>query len=72
MLLGFYKDRLRLTPRGALAAIIGGGAAALISQIAGIKYLNLGALGVSAALLFLVSLADNRRGGRRLDGSREF
>jgi SSS family solute:Na+ symporter len=69
VLLGFFKDRLRLTPRGALAAIIGGGTAALISQIGGIKYLNLGALGVSAALLFLVSLADNRRRRGQLDGS---
>ncbi len=69
VLLGFFKDRLRLTPRGALAAIIGGGTAALISQIGGIKYLNLGALGVSAALLFLVSLADSRRRSRQLDGS---
>jgi len=72
VLLGFYKDRLRLTPRGALAALIGGGAAALISQIVSMKYLNLGALGVSAALLFLVSFIDNRLRGKRLDGSREF
>ena len=58
---GFYKDRLRVTPVGALAAIIGGGSAALISKLLDIKYLDLGALLISVLLLFLVSFIDNRR-----------
>ena len=58
---GFYKNRLRVTPIGALAAIIGGGSAALISKLFDIKYLDLGGLLISVLLLFLVSLIDNRR-----------
>ncbi len=58
---GFYKDRLRVTPSGALAAIIGGGSAALISKLFDIKYLDLGGLLISLLLLFLVSFIDNRR-----------
>jgi len=58
---GFYKDRLRVTPSGALAAIIGGGSAALISKLLDIKYLDLGGLLISLLLLFLVSFIDNRR-----------
>jgi SSS family solute:Na+ symporter len=57
---GFYKKHLRVTPSGALAAIIGGGSAALLSKIFSIPYLDLGALAISAALLFLVSLIENR------------
>lgn len=57
---GFYKKHLRVTPLGALAAIIGGGSAALLSKIFSIPYLDLGALAISAALLFLVSLIENR------------
>ena len=72
VIFGFYKDRFKLTPKGALAAIIGGGAAALVSKIAGIPYLDLGSLGISAALLFIVSSADNRNKDKRLDGQGEF
>jgi SSS family solute:Na+ symporter len=57
---GFYKKHLRVTSLGALAAIIGGGSAALLSKIFSIPYLDLGALAISAALLFLVSLIENR------------
>jgi len=62
---GFYKNRLRVTSLGALAAIIGGGSVALISKIFDIKYLDLGgvegsgALLISVFLLFLVSFIDN-------------
>jgi len=58
---GFYKNRLRVTPAGALAAIIGGGLAALISKLFDIKYLDLGSLVISVLLLFLVSFIDNKR-----------
>jgi SSS family solute:Na+ symporter len=57
---GFYRDRLKVTPRGALAAIVGGGSAALASRILDIKYLDLGSLAISASLLFVVSFVDNR------------
>jgi SSS family solute:Na+ symporter len=57
---GFYKKHLKVTPSGALAAIIGGGSAALLSKIFSIPYLDLGALAISAALLFLVSLIEHR------------
>ena len=58
---GFFKDRLKVTPSGALAALIGGGSAGLISQLLEIKYLDLGALLLSGLLLFSVSFVDNRR-----------
>ena len=57
---GFFKDRLKVTPSGALAALIGGGSAGLLSQILEIKYLDLGALLLSGLLLFSVSFVDNR------------
>jgi len=57
---GFYKNRLRVTSSGALAAIIGGGSVALISKVFDIKYLDLGGLLISALLLVVVSLIDNR------------
>jgi SSS family solute:Na+ symporter len=55
---GFYKDQLKVTSTGALAAIIGGGVAGLISKINSIKYLDLGALLISVVLLFVVSWLD--------------
>jgi len=72
VLIGFYRDRFRVTPLGALVAIIGGGTAALISRILGIRYLDLGSLIISASLLLLVSFFDNRMKGKQLDGRREF
>jgi len=59
---GFFKNRLKVTPTGALAALIGGGALGLISKLPGIgiKYLDLGALLLSGLLLFIVSFIDNR------------
>ena len=57
---GFYRDRFKLTPTGALAAITGGGGVALASRILDIKYLDLGSLAVSLALLFLVSHFETR------------
>lgn len=60
VLAGFYRDRLKVTPMGAIAAIIGGGAVALISKLFGIKYLDIISLGVSAGLLFMVSYLETR------------
>jgi len=63
---GFYKRKLKVTPLGALAALVGGGSAALviklldISRLLDIKYLELGGLLLGALLLFMVSLIDNR------------
>jgi SSS family solute:Na+ symporter len=67
VLAGFYKDKLKVTPIGALAAIIGGGGVALISKLLDIKYLDLGGLLASGILLFLVSFIDNCLRSRRLD-----
>ncbi|MCX6013531.1 MAG: hypothetical protein NTV30_09025, partial [Chloroflexi bacterium] len=57
---GFYRKKLRLTPTGALFAIIGGGTTAVISKLLVIKYLDLGALAVSAFLLLTVSIIDRK------------
>ena len=61
VLAGFYRKRLRVTPLGAMAALIGGGSIGLISKLFDIKYLDLGALLISGLLLFVVSFIDNRR-----------
>ncbi len=60
VLAGFFKDRLRVTANGALAALVGGGGLGLASKLADVPYLDLGALGLSAVLLFLVSFIDRR------------
>jgi len=57
---GFYKERLRVTPQGALAALIGGGAIGLVGKTPGIDIPLKGDLGligfaISALLLFGVS-----------------
>ncbi len=57
---GFFKNKLKVTPLGALAALIGGGSAGLISKLLKIQYLDLGALLLSGLLLFIVSFVDNR------------
>jgi len=57
---GFFKSRLKVTPLGALAALIGGGSAGLISKLVAVKYLDLGALLLSGLLLFAVSFIENR------------
>ena len=63
---GFYKDKLRVTPRGALAALIGGGIIGLLGKIPGLDIPLKGDLGligfaVSAILLFGVSLLTRKR-----------
>ena len=60
VIVGFFRNRLKVTPSGALAALIGGGSAGLISKLLAVKYLDLGALLLSAVLLFLVSFIDHR------------
>lgn len=60
VLAGFYKGKLKVTPLGALAAIVGGGSAALISKLFDIKYLDVISLGISAFLLFTFSIMENR------------
>jgi len=62
---GFYKNRLRVTPLGALVAIVGGGSAALISRLFDIKYLDLGSLLICGLLLFVVSLIDDKIKSRK-------
>jgi len=58
---GFFKDRLKVTPLGALAALIGGGSTGLASKLLAIKYLDLWALLLSGLLLFTVSFIDYKR-----------
>jgi SSS family solute:Na+ symporter len=74
VIFGFFRDKLRITANGALAALIGGGGLGLFSKMTGylddwfglegnlaaVKYLDLWALGLSVVLLFLVSYIDNR------------
>jgi SSS family solute:Na+ symporter len=65
---GFYKEKLRVTPRGALAALIGGGVVGLLGKIPGLDIPLKGDLGligfaVSAVLLFGVSYLGPRRCG---------
>jgi SSS family solute:Na+ symporter len=58
---GFYREKLKVTPQGALAALIGGGVLGLLGKIPGLDIPLKGDLGligfaVSAVLLFGVSL----------------
>lgn len=74
VIFGFFKDKLRITANGGLAALIGGGGLGLFSRMTGyiddwfnldgtlasVKYLELWALALSVVLLFMVSFIDNR------------
>lgn len=60
VLAGFYGDKLRVTPAGAIAAIIGGGSTAFIAKLFDIRYLDIISLGISAVLLFGVSRLSRR------------
>jgi len=67
---GFYKDKLKVTPRGALAALIGGGVVGLLGKVPGLDIPLKGDLGligfaVSAVLLFGVSLLDPKKSSQR-------
>jgi SSS family solute:Na+ symporter len=63
---GFYKEKLKLTPQGALVALIGGGVIGLLGKIPHLDIPLKGDLGligfaVSAVLLFGVSFLTRRR-----------
>ena len=63
---GFYKEKLRLTPQGALAALIVGGVVGLMGKFPGLDIPLKGDLGligfaVSAILLFGVSFITRKR-----------
>jgi SSS family solute:Na+ symporter len=65
---GFYKEKLKVTPQGALAALIGGGVIGLLGKMPGLDIpfkgdLGLIGFGVSAILLFGVSYLGLRRYG---------
>ncbi|NQT05163.1 MAG: hypothetical protein HQ577_04045, partial [Dehalococcoidia bacterium] len=60
VIFGFFRNRLKVTPAGAMAALIGGGTAGLLSKLLAVKYLDLGALLISGVLLFLVSYIHRR------------
>jgi SSS family solute:Na+ symporter len=67
---GFYKEKLKLTPRGALAALVGGGVVGLLGKIPALDIPHKGDLGligfaVSAVLLFGVSFLDPKRSSLR-------
>jgi solute:Na+ symporter, SSS family len=62
---GFYKEKLHITANAALAAIIGGGAAGIISKLLAVRYLDIGAIGLSLALLLIISLIENNFSGRK-------
>lgn len=57
---GYYRKKLRVTSNAALAAIIGGGMAALASKLWHITYLDIGALGISLLLMVIVSVIENQ------------
>jgi SSS family solute:Na+ symporter len=63
---GFYKDKLKVTPQGALVALIGGGIVGLLGKIPSLDIPLKGDLGligfaVSAVLLFGVSFLTRKR-----------
>ncbi len=63
---GFYKNKLKVTPLGALAAVVGGGTTALIiklfqlSTLLDMRWMELAGLLVGGLLLFIVSFFDNK------------
>jgi SSS family solute:Na+ symporter len=68
---GFYKEKLKVTPQGALAALAGGGLIGLIGKIPGLDIplkedLGLIGFGVSAVLLFAVSYLPRKTNPERV------
>ncbi len=64
---GFYKSKLKVTPQGALAALVGGGVVGLVGKIPGLNIPfgdDLGLIGfaISAILLFGVSFIVRKKG----------
>jgi solute:Na+ symporter, SSS family len=68
VIVGFYKDKLKVTSNAALAAIIGGGLSGLISKLVNYRYLDIAALLISLFLLFTVSFIENRLHTRKTSG----
>jgi SSS family solute:Na+ symporter len=67
---GFYREKLKATPRGALAALIGGGVIGLLGKIPGLDIPLKGDLGLigfaaSGVILFGVSFVDLKRSSLR-------
>jgi solute:Na+ symporter, SSS family len=59
IIFGFFREKLRITPTGAMAAIIGGGGTGLVSSLLKIKYLDISAIAIGIVLLFLISWIEN-------------
>ena len=57
---GFFRERLHVTATGAIAAMVGGGAAVIASKLLDVKYLDLWAILISIVVLFTISYIDNR------------
>jgi SSS family solute:Na+ symporter len=71
---GFYKEKLKVTSQGALAALIGGGVIGLVGKIPGLDIPlkeDFGLIGfaVSAIFLFGVSFIIGKKGFRNCRGS---
>jgi SSS family solute:Na+ symporter len=64
VLFGFWRERLRLTKAGASASMLGGAATVIVAQAAGWgpDQIVAGGLGISCALLFLVSFLTHGSG----------
>jgi SSS family solute:Na+ symporter len=67
---GFYREKLKVTSQGALAALVGGGVLGLLGKIPGLDIplkedLGLVGFAVSAILLFGVSFITQRREQRK-------
>ena len=60
VLAGFFREKLKVTPNGALAALIGGGGLGLASELVAVPYLELYAIALSALLLFGVSWVERK------------
>lgn len=60
VIFGFFRNRLKVTSAGAMAALIGGGTAGLLSKLLAIRHLDLWALLISGVLLFLASYIHRR------------
>jgi SSS family solute:Na+ symporter len=56
---GFFRKRLHVTTPGAIAAMVGGGAAGIASKLLDVEYLDLWAIVISIVILFTISYVDN-------------
>jgi SSS family solute:Na+ symporter len=65
VIVGFFRERLRVTSWGAMAGLVGGGVAGIASKLLDVKYLDLGAILISLVLLFGGSYIENRIRNRK-------